>query len=415
MLKIFFENGRFRSFLIFQVFSGIGAGIFGIFMMWVIHFEYQNPFYTGLAGFMFAVLTIANFIIGPFVDRYNKAVLIRVTCFIRLIVVGLILITSITYMPGVWFLLLMILVFSATGLVSSPAETALLPRIVNSEDLMKANVFISITATIAGLGIGAFLFLMMRGGAGFEIVYAINTAFLLVALIVSAFLKSDEPKGYGIKTDAPFKVYLAELKEGIIFVKYGVVMLLVLTLVFRDIFITVAYVNLPMFAQVHSGEASGYIVLTAIAMVGGLVGSYISRIVGPKFEVWKILAACFVAAGVVRIVFVRVIADDFTRALWILVLYAGLGGTIGIMFNTLLQKLPPKGMVARVSTITTSLLGVTSALGALLGGIAGTVLPDVDMVFIIQGTVYIFIGLCICLPKRIRALPKIDDVRHFTI
>jgi len=416
MSKLFLANGNFRNFLLFQTFRGIGSGIFSIFMMWMIHFEYQNPFYTGAVGFMFAFPFIASFIVGPFVDKRNKVTLIRIACFVQFIIAGLLLVIPYIFTPGIWFFLFAVFIFYTALVIDQPAETALLPMIVDGEDLIKANALINIVATAFGLGIGVFLYFSMDGNNGFQLVYAINAAVLLIALVFSALLRSPESKQSDVKADtAVFKTYFTELKAGLLFVRHGVVMFLIVFLVFMDIFASVAYVNLPMFAQVHTGQASGYIILTALAMVGGILGSYISRIVGAKLEVWKIFVACFILAGIARIVFVNVIAQDFSRALWIYILYIGLGSTIGMFFRTLMQKLPPKHMIARVNTITTSLFSVTSALGALLGGLLGTLIANVDTVFIIQGISYIVIGVCICLTGPIRKLPKIDDVTEVEI
>ena len=411
MSKLFLENGNFRNFLLFQTFRSISSGIFSIFMMWMIHFEYQNPFYTGAVGFMFAFPFVASFIIGPFVDRRNKVTLMRIACFVQFVIAGLLLVIPFSFSPGIWFFLLAIFIFYIALVIDQPAETALLPMIVSNEDLIKANALIRIVATLFGLGIGVFLYLTIDSNGGFQVVYAVNVAVLLIALVFSAFLRSPEPK----KPETPankaiFKTYFAELKQGLIFVRRGVMLFLIVFLVFMDIFASVAYVNLPMFAQIHTGEASGYIILTALAMVGGILGSYISRIVGPKLEVWKIFVACFILAGIARIIFVHVIAQDFSRALWIFILYIGLGSTIGMFFRTLMQKLPPKHMIARVNTITTSLFSISSALGALLGGLLGTLIANVDTVFIIQGISYIVIGVCVCLTGPIRKLSKIDDI-----
>ena len=413
MLKLFSENKKFRNYLMFTVFNSVGGGIFAIFMIWVIHSQYQNPFYTGLAGFMFAVMTITNFIVGPFVDRRNKANLLRTTCFVSFIVVSLILAASLTYMPGVWFLLAMILIKAAAGLISRPAGTALMPRIVGSEDLIKANALMSIVSIFVGLGIGAFLYVAMVRGADFTLVFAVNAAVLLIALAFSFFIDSAESIKSESKSTAPLKAYFSELKEGFAFVKGGVIMLLALAVLAQDIAASVAYVNVPMLAQIHTGEASAYIILTALAMIGGLLGAYMSRIFGPKLDIWKILAVCFIFAGLARILFVNVIPDNFTRALLIHAFYIGMGSTTGIFFDTLIQKLPPKHLVARVSAIIVSLVGVTSAFGALLGGIIGTVVPDIDMIFIAQGSTYMIIGLFVSMSKRIRDLPKINDVTTF--
>ena len=405
MLNLFKENRTFRNFLLYQGFRGIGSGIFAIFMMWVVHSQYHNPFYTGVAGFMFAAPNVVSFIAGPYVDRHNKVWLIRAMCFVQLLVVGLLLVN--TYALGAWVLFLVILVFQVANMISTPAETAYLPTIVDSGDLIKANAFIRISATIAGLVIGVFLYVAMARGAAFSTAYAVNAAVLLHGLIFAALLRSaTEQKPQEKDT----KNYFAELKAGLTYVKSGALAHLVLVFIFSGILGHMAHVNLPMFAEIHSGEASGYIILSAIALLGGLIGSYIARAIGTKYELAKIFTAGFLLMGIVRIIFVYVIQDNFTRSILILALYAGLGAAIGIFFQSLQQKLFPEKIIGRVSTILTSLFSVAAAIGSLLGGVMGSLLPSVDTVFIIQGISYIFISLLMFLSARIRKLPKIGEV-----
>ena len=407
MFKLFVDNRNFRFLLMYLSFSNIGVGIFNFFMMWVVHYQYQNPIFTGIAGFMFALSGVASFSVGPFVDKHNKIRLIRVICLVQLCVVCFLLVISSTSMPSVWFLLFAILIFDAARMVGAPTIPTLLPMTVSSEDLMKANAIIRIVGTVVGLGIGVFLYLIMVGGTGFEVVYAVNAAVLLIALAFSAFAKNSESKKYDETVSAN---YFGELKTGLIFVRHGVMMHLVLALLFQSIFFGIASVNIPMFAEIHTGTAAGYILIMALMLVGGVLGPAISQIVGPKYKLSIILAVGFIFAGVVRIIFVNVIADDFWRSLWVLVIYAGLNSTISIFFQTLMQKLPSQNLVGRVDTINTSLRSVAVAIGSLLGGLAGTFFQNIDMIFIIQGISYIVIGVCIYFSKRIRKLPKINDV-----
>ena len=409
MLKLVNENSNFRNFLLFQTFSNIGGGIFGIFMMWAVHSQYQNPFYTGIAGLMFALPSAASFIIGPYVDMRNKVKIIRAACFAQVCAVALLLTVSNIYEPGVWFTHLMIFIVSVARIFDAPARTSLLPKIVSGEDLIKANALIRLVATVGGLGIGVLLYVMMYDGAGFEVVYGINTAVLFLALIFSFFVRGKFQEA--VENKINFKAYFNELKVGLKFIKRGIMLHLMTAFVFMGLFANVSSVNLPMFAEVHTGSASGYILLVALAVVGGVIGPYLSKIVGPKFELWKIFGLGYMLVGATRIIFVNVIASDLSRALWIYVLYIGLGSTIGIFRQTFMQKYPPQHIIARVDTVETSVLSISAAAGALVGGIAGTLLPSVDMVFIIQGISCITIGLFLCLSKRVRKLPKISDVR----
>ena len=189
---------------------------------------------------------------------------------------------------------------------------------------------------------------------------------------------------------------------------------LIFSMVFMKFFMELAHVNMPLFAELRSGHDTGYIILTALALAGGIIGAYLSKMVENKFEIWKILVALFFVAGTARILFVHIIADDFRRSLAIYVFYVGLGSTIGIFFRVLTQKLPPKKLIARVDAIITSLCGVSAVVGAVLGGFFGRVLFDldinIDVIFIAHGVFYMFIGLFLCSFKAFRRLPKISEV-----
>lgn len=406
MSKLFFQNANFRAFLLFQTCRGIGGGIFSMFMLWMIHATYQNTLYTGMAGFMFAVPFVFSFMVGPLVDRHNKVAIMRLATAVQLAVVGLLLAMPYAFSPGIWLHLLAVLVFETATMFAIPAKTALLPAIVDGDDLLKANALVQIVAIFIGLSIGTFLYFLLAGGSAFHIVYLVNTVVLLVALLFSVLLRSPQ------NTEAPTvrPRYISELKAGFAFIKQSVAIFLIGFLIAQATFANVAYVNLPMFAERHTGQGSGYIILSAVAMVGGMLGSYLAKTMAPKLEIWKIIAGCLVLAGILRILFVHVIPQDFSRALWIYIAYAGVGSVIGINFQTLMQKLPPKDMVARVDALTTSLFSVISALGALIGGVMGALIANVDTIFIIQGISYIVIGAGICLTKPLRSLPKMHEV-----
>ena len=409
MLDLFAKNREYRSFLLFSIFLSIGEGIFGIFMMWVVHAIFQNPMYTGIAGFMFGAPKVICFMFGPFVDKRSKASVLRTVTFIEFIVVVLVLLVSLYFQPGVWVYHLAILSVSITGLFGAPAFTAMMPRIVKGEDLIKANALASITAIIGGLSIGIVLYLLMIRGADFSLVHGVNAVVVFIALLFSFLIHSNETEDAKASKVAK-KAYITKLKEGFSFAKKGVMLPLMVAVVSMGFFADIAYVNLPMFAQEHLGTASGYIVLSALALLGGLIGSIISRIIESKLELWKILVGCFVLAGASRIAFVNVIPNNLTRAILIYILYIGLGSAIGIFYGTLIQKLPPKNLIGRVDAVITSLSAVAAAVGALVGGLIGTLLSNIDTVFIIQGSSYIAIGIFLCFSRSIRRLPKISEI-----
>jgi len=249
----------------------------------------------------------------------------------------------------------------------------------------------------------------MDGSIGVELAYGIAVAVLFLATVASFFLKKgEEPQD--VETA---KNYFAELKIGLKFTARGPILHILLVFLAMSVFANIAAVNLPMLAEAHSSRVSGgmaYMALAGIASVGGIIGSYISKHVGEKYKLSGIFIVGIIITGVVRIIFVQVIPDNFVRSLWIMALYAGLGSAVGICYGTFMQKITPQHIMARVTTVRFALYALTATVGAFLGGIMGTALPDVDTIFVIQGVSYIVIGACILLSKHLRKLPKVNEV-----
>lgn len=385
--------------------------MFSIIMMWLVHSHYQNPFYTGLAGVMFALPNVANFIAGPLIDRHNKVTLIRVACFVQFCIVGFLLVATFVFNLVVWVLLAAILVFHSAAKVSIPAATALLPKIVDGDELVNANALRQIVAIVAGLVIGVFLFAVMDSEAGFRIFYAVLAAILFLAVVATLFIRDTAAGEATSALDANvLKKYLAELGAGFVFIRREIMLYLLVAFMVAGVFTNIAGVNTPMLAEIHSGTGSGYLLLVAMSMVGGMLGAGLAKRLADKFELWKIFAGGWIAMGAFRIVFINVIADSFTRALIVAVFYYAMGNIIAIFFITLRQKQPPKPLIGRIDTIATSMMGISAVAGAFAGGLLGTWLADIHLVFAMQGVAYIVIGVCLCLFRRVRALPGINDV-----
>jgi len=407
-MKSFKLNKVFRNLVLFSTFQGVGSGIFGIFMMWAIHATFQNPIYTGMAGFMFAAPRIASFIVGPLVDRWNKPMLLKATSLLQFSAIAAILFTSIFLYPNIWIFLAAIFINAIAELFEKPTFKALLPKIIEEDDLVKANVFIELVGIVAGVIVGAGILAMMIADVAFGWIYGVNAVFMLIALLCAFLLKSDEAEN---KSSTNIKTYLGELKEGFSFVLKGAMLPLLISAISVSFFANIASVNLPMFAEVHFGAAFGFILLSGLAVVGSLLGTLLFGAVGEKFKLGKILALLFVFAGMVRIAFVGAIGVHLILGILIFILYEGVTDTIGMFYYTATQKLPQKNLIGRVSTSFTSLRATSNATGSLAGGVLGVLLANVDMAFVIQGASYIAIGLFLLLSKRIRGLPKVSEFK----
>ena len=407
MLSLFKQNKMYRMFLMYRFFSAIGGAMFSMFILLAVHLIYENPVYTGVAGFLMAAPRIFSFAVGPIVDRRNKITIMRLTTLLEFLVLSLLAFSPLLDSLGVAFMFAVIFVYNIAALFESPASTALLPQIVPEEKILEANSLIEIVAMAGGIAIGTVLFISLGGDVNFRFLFGFSAVFLAATFVFSLLIKNPAPKESVIKS--PSHKYMTDLKEGAKFIRRNILLYITLAVVAMDFFGEISYVNRPMFLEYHVG-AQGYIVFTLMGLIGGIASSYFVGMMGNKFKLGRLIFALFMLAGMVRVAFALVVPVQYVGGLITIAIYIALANSLDIVFSSLNQKIPPKDMVGRVNTISTTFVAIAVTAGALIGGFLGSIVPVVDHIFIYQGISYALIGvLIICVPS-IRKLPKMNDI-----
>ena len=406
MLDLLKQNKMFRIFMMYQFFASIGGAMFSMFILLSVYLIYQNPMYTGIAGFLIAAPRVLSFAVGPIADRRNKITIIRITTFFEFIVLSLLAFTPLQEQLGVLFTFAVIFAYSTLTLFEEPAGTALLPQIVNEDELMKANSLMSIIIMIGGLAIGVVLFASLGSDVNYTFLYGFSAIFVVLAFVSSLFLSSSIAKI--IVTKSSFS-YFGDIKEGVKFIRGNILLYLILVVVTVDFVREIAYVNRPMFLEYHVG-AQGYVLFSLVGLIGGVFASAFVGTLGSKYKVGRLLFALIVLAGIVRIVFALVVPLHLIAGLIAVAVYSALIYALGIIFSTLNQKVPHNDMVGRVNTMSKTFSAIAVAFGALAGGFLGSIVPDAGHVFIYEGASYVVIGLLVILLPSIKKLPKMNEI-----
>ena len=407
MLELLKQNKMYRIFLAYQFFSSIGSTMFSMFILLSVHLIYENPIYTGIAGFLMAAPRIFSFTVGPIVDRRNKVTIMRLTTLLEFLVLALLAFTPLLDNLGVMFMFAVIFVYNTAALFELPAGTALLPQIVPEEKILEANSLINIIAMAGGIVIGAVLFTSLGGEVDFGFLFGFSAVFLAATFIFSLFLKNPATKENMAKV--PLR-YLADLKAGAKFIRHNILLYVTIAVVAMNFFGEISYVNRPMFLEYHVG-AQGYIVVVLMGLIGGIIASYFVGMVGNKFKLGRFAFVLFALASIVRIAFVLILPIQYVGGLVAMVLFAALSSSLGIIFTSLNQKIPPEDMVGRVNTISTTFISIFVAVGALAGGFLGNVVPVVDHIIIFQGASYVFIGAFLIFVPSFRRLPTMNEIK----
>jgi len=409
MLTLFKQNKKYRMLLMYQFFSGIGGGVFSIFIMLAVHLIYGNPIYTGIAGFLIAFPRIISFVVGPIVDRRNKVNIMRITTLLEFLVLALLAFTPLQENLGVLFMFAIILVYNIAALFENPAATAYLPQIVKEDEIMQANSFINIVAMVGGIAVGVVLFISLGDGNNFNFIYGFSAVFLAVAFLFSLFLKNPVKKE-NVENVAPPK-YIADLREGVRFIRHNVLLYITIAAVAMSFFGEIVMVNRPMFVEYYIGS-QGYVALVMMAIIGGIIASTFVGTSGNKFELGRFIFILLMLLSVVRFIFAFVLPVSYAGGLVTSIASAALASSLGIVFESLNQKIPPENMVGRVDTIATTFRAIFAAIGALIGGFIGNLVPTVDYIFIFHGVGYFIIGMLMIGVPKIRKLPMMNEIER---
>jgi MFS family permease len=405
MGTLFNENKQFRVLLLYQVFSGLGGGIFSMFMLLSVHLIYANPIYTGIAGFLITAPLVASFAVGPTVDRKNKVAIMRISTLLEFAVLSLLVILPFQDM-GVWFLFAVVFTFAVASLFEAPAGTALLPQIVHEDEILKANSLMQIASMAGGIAIAFLLFRILGDteNMDFRIIYGISAGFIAIAFLFSLLLKKPP------SAQATDKInFRQDLRDGFAFLKSNVLFFIIIMMVARVFFAEISYINMPMFAEYHVG-AQGYVVLAVAMLAGGIIASTLMGAIGDKFKAGQLIFLLSVAAGAARIAFAFLLPQGLLYGVIIHITYSTILVSMGIVIQSLMQKIPPNNMVGRIGTLYTTFLAISVTIGALAGGFIGSAIYRTELIFIGQGAAIIIIGTLTLLVPGMRKLPKMNEI-----
>ena len=164
--------------------------------------------FTGASGLAVGLFLVARFlpalVIGPFagvlVDRLNRKRLLILSDCLRTVIVLLFLLVQ--RADQLWLLYLLSFVQFCLSALFEPARSAIIPSVVNPEDLVQANLLGSVTWSVmlaAGAAIGGFV----AGSLGTGAALVIDSAtFAVSALLITAVNPSFSVR---VSTDLSFR------------------------------------------------------------------------------------------------------------------------------------------------------------------------------------------------------------------
>lgn len=367
----------FRRLFGGHVVSLAGDSLYSVAAMWLVYDLTGSPAYTGAAGFLTSIPRILKVLVGPLVDRVPLRRVLVASELLQGVVALVVPLAAVLGHLSVPLLLAVMPVLTLVGLPTGPAQNATVPRIVDEDDLPRANSLVSFTGQgIRTLAQGVAGTLIATVGA--VVLYAIDAATFAVAAGLYALLRvpsldgdhADDPDGSGDATSGEVASYVRDIREGLWLVTDSVLVHMVGAAAIAGLLIGATLAVLPAFAAALGGPRSyGY--LTASMTAGSLLGALLAS----RFEgvpLGRVAAVSFALAGICW--------GGAVVASWFPVKVALFGlawapiGVYNVLAGTTIQIGVPDDVLGRVSATTGSLVALARPVGLLLGGVAGSAL-----------------------------------------
>lgn len=391
-----FRNANYVRVFSAGVGSYAGSAISGVCLIWIVFAATGSALDVGLLGTASVVGSILFSVFGgALVDRYDRrrlmilADLVRAGAMASVFLVLQVRGFDLAVVLAAYFLI------GAFSTIFNPAEQAIVPALVGSEEVADANGLVRSSRSgvqFAGAAIGGVLIVTTGATAG----VAVNalTFFLSAALLTGMRVASPSRAGRDALSRRP---YFADLREGFRWL-YGAQGFFQLTLsaMFFNFCASFVFTFLVFFTtELLHGSALVFALLLALEVMGSGIGSLLVGRVGSARYAGKAWTIPFgVACGLLALVLVLVptVPVAFT-AIFAIGLLSGFAGTSWL---TAAQLLVPSDMQGRYYGIdnlgSAAILPVAQVGGAFLIGATGlrSTYLEVAILWIVAGVAFLF-------------------------
>jgi MFS family permease len=371
-------NGSFSALWAGQLISLFGDRIHQLAIGVMVFTVTGSPLAT---AFVFLSAALPNLFLSPFagtfVDRWDKREVLVVSDILRAAVILLIPLAAVTNILLVYPLSFLV---TAISVFFRPARIAILPQIVEDDELITANAALWLGETIADVVGYALAGLLVAGLAtALPLAFWLDSATYLASALLLATLVVRPAEKAEVAEDEEAIGFFGEMKAGWDFLRHETVLLantiqatvgqftLGILIALTVIYATDVFGNEP----VGPTAVWGFIE-TGIGL-GNLVGGFIIGLIGAKLAKGRMVIAGYALWGLM--VFVFAITDNLWLALGMAVGQGITNMIFVIPSQTLFQQRTPAELMGRVVGFRFSLVFGSMAIAMGVGGLLAQVLP----------------------------------------
>ncbi|MGH2455289.1 MAG: MFS transporter [Candidatus Limnocylindria bacterium] len=351
---------------------------------------------TGAMVLAYLVPSVAlGSVAGVFVDRWDR----------RRLMVGINLVLAVAILPllamdglGIWIAYLVLVVASSLEQLFHPAETALLPNLLESpeDDLVTANALNGMNNHLARL-IGPALGGLIVAAGGLTAVTIVDAASFVLAAALIGSIRSPNTRAVRVESlehqaATAWRRLAVEWREGLgVIVRHPVLRaMLVFFIVTRIGEGLTATLFVPWVTDALHSDAAGYGWVLSTQAMGGFAGAVVIGRLGARINPLKLLIGGALVFGLIDLVLFTypVLFPYIGPALIGMVIVGVPGAAMMAGIATLQQTLAADRHRGRVIGAMAAIGSLGSLIGAVAAGFLGEVLPIIGLL-VVQGSGYV--------------------------
>ncbi|MGM0844280.1 MAG: MFS transporter [Bacillota bacterium] len=409
MKELLMKNPNFAALFFGRMVTNMGDSLYYVAAMWLVFELGGSAFYTGLAGFLTLLPGTLQFLTGPIVDKFQIQKLLVWT---QILQAGLVLLIPIAHYGGflsVTFILVIMPIISAIEQFAYPGQSALLPRLIRKDQLVKGNSLFSFAYQGVDLAFNAIAGIMVAMIGAITLYMIDAVTFILAAILFRLINLKGEEKAVGtVNTTIKEKAnsYKKDLAEGFGIVFRSKLAKFLLGSIAANFAIGSTYAVLPAFADLRGGSEAYGLYLAAIsggALIGALSASFFE-----KYSLGRLVIVLFFLGGSCWMI------SGFLPSTAFSIIFFGLSwipiGATNVIMGAAIQSIVPHHLMGRIFSVTASLGAAAMPFGSLLGGyLADAVNPTA--VFVSSAAGVIIVSVVWLFDKELRTLPSSVDIK----
>ncbi|RSK52656.1 MFS transporter [Bacillus canaveralius] len=356
----------FRAYLVGRA-SSTFASTFGTFLIsWILYDLTGSKTAMGSLFLLSILAQIAvQFIVGPYIDRWSRTLVMKLSEIIRIVTFIMLLIClSLASMDPI---ILYIAAFLTSIVIYDAAADAIIPKLVHQNELVKANAKISgLTQLIRliALPVGGFLV----ANFGQIIAVAIVLSFYLFSIMLLPLLKEKN------KSPLSKASWMGQFKAGLdIYTQHKILLILGMFIATTSfgVFATQA-MYIPYVTDILGGTSFEYGFFAASFPLGYILGSYlVGKLKAPGKYLYLVMISALFVGGSTHIFL------GLTESFWLALLFEMVAGIVMPFWNvystTIYQRLVPDEILGQVFSVRFLLSKAATPIGILYGTFCATV------------------------------------------